>query len=141
MWFNGPYRPGIYSDLKLAQECGLHDVLDHDERYIADGTYQCNEAIRPDDVATHYETVYMKWCRSRHENINRLFKQFRVAKAVFERSVEKHGLFLHAIAQIVQLGIMIGQKTASFHVQGVQQPSSWPHSWEFRDENGNWIIY
>ena len=47
VWFNGPFRPGVYSDLKLAQDCGLHAVLNPDERHIADGTNQCNEAIRP----------------------------------------------------------------------------------------------
>ena len=50
MWFNGPYRLGMYSDLRLACECGLHDCIDHGERYIADG-YKMNKAITLDDIA------------------------------------------------------------------------------------------
>lgn len=132
MWFNGPWKPGEYSDLKLAQECGLHEILDDEERYIADGLYLCNEAIIPDNVANDYEHIYMKWCRSRHEATNRLFKLFRVACNRFERSPIKHGLFLHSIAQIVQLGIMTREMEPSFSVDGLIQPPSWPGTWEFR---------
>ena len=132
VWFNGPYRPGQYSDLKLAKECGLHSILDEGERYIADGTYKCNQAITPEDAQNRYEIQYMKWCRVRHEATNRLFKLFRVAVNRFERSPYKHGLFLHSIAQIVQLGIMSNELTASFGVDDLPQPHSWPGTWEFR---------
>ena len=74
----------------------------------------------------------MKWCRVRHEATNRLFKRFRVAVNRFERSPTKHGLFLHSIAQIVQLGIMTNEMTASFDVDDLPQPPSWPGTWEFR---------
>ena len=46
VWFNGPYCPGEYSDLKLARECGLHDCLDDRERYCADGTYKTKSGAR-----------------------------------------------------------------------------------------------
>jgi len=134
VWFNGPYKPGDYPDLKLAQECGLHECLDEDERYIADGTYTCNQALIPHDIANHYESVYMQWCRTRHEATNKLFKLFKVVCNKFERSPFKHGLFVHAIAQIVQLGIMTGQMGASFDVHDFQQPPSWPGTWEYRVE-------
>ena len=99
---------------------------------FADGTYKCNQAIGPDDIANNYEQQYMKWCRSRHEATNRLFKLFGVAVNRFERSPTKHGLFLHAIAQIIQLGMVIGQMKASFDMKGAPQPPSWPGTWEFR---------
>ena len=132
VWFNGPYRPGVYSDLKLAKEGGLHDILLPDERYIADGTYRCIEALQPDDAVCEYESYYMKWCRSRHETVNGLIKLFRVAHNRFERAPAKHGLFLHAIANIVQLGIMSGKMEPSFGLNGIQQPPSWPGTWETR---------
>ena len=108
-------------------------MLDEGERYIADGTYKCDEAIGPDDIANHYEQQYMKWSRSRHEATNRLFKLFGVAVNRFERAPVKHGLFLHAIAQIIQLGLVVGEMKASFDMKGAPQPPSWPGTWEFRE--------
>ena len=69
----------MYSDLKLARECGLHNCLDDGERYIANGTYKTNEAITLDDIANRYEILYTKWCQVRHEATNRLFKLFHMA--------------------------------------------------------------
>ena len=37
----------------------------------------------------------------------------------------------HSIAQIVQLGIMTKEMTASFAVDDIEQPPSWPGTWEF----------
>jgi hypothetical protein len=113
----------------MAKECGLHDCLDEDERYVADGTYRCPQAIFPDEAVTDYQAFYMRLCRSRHEATNNLFKRFNVVKNIFSRHPSKHGLFLHSIAQIVQLGIMIGEMQASFAVQ-LEEPRSWPGTWE-----------
>ena len=71
----------------------------------------------------------MKWCRPRHETVNGLFKRFKVAASRFERSPFKHGSFLHAVAQVVQLGIM-RKEMKIISLQGAQQPPSWPGTWE-----------
>lgn len=71
--------------------------------HIADGTHMTNEAITLDDIANPHKIIYMKWCCVHHEASNCLFKLFHVAVSQFERAPEKHGLFVHAIAQIVQL--------------------------------------
>jgi hypothetical protein len=34
---------------------------------------------------------------------------FRILKLPFERKVTKHGLFMHAVANIVQLGLLTGE--------------------------------
>jgi hypothetical protein len=48
----------------------------------------------------------MDVARARHEQVNRLFK---VLCNRFKRDVTKHGFFMHAVASIVQLGIMTGE--------------------------------
>ena len=118
----------------MAKKCGLHDCLDEDERHVADGTHNTNRALTPIDIANHYESLHMQWCRTRHEATNRLFKVFKVVCNRFERSPFKHGRFMHAIAQIVQLGIMTGEMQASFDVDDFPQPPSWPGTREYRVE-------
>lgn len=128
VWMNGPYRAGTWSDLRIAKRPdGLRSVLLPGERYIADGTYKCPEALIPYDAITWYETYYMSAARARHETVNQLFKQFRVIRNKFSRAPEKHGLFTHAIAQIVQLGIMTGEK-APYDVW-LEEPPTWPQNW------------
>ena len=130
VWFNGPFKAGEHSDLKTAKECGLRQMLDNGERHVADGACKTNDAVQPDDIGNHCESVCMKWCRSRHETVNGLFKRFKVATNRFERSPCKHGSFLHAIAQIAQLGLMTREMEPSFDVHDLQQPPSWPGAWE-----------
>ena len=108
MWINGPFRCGDWPDLAIAQH-GLHHVLDEGERCIADNGHLCDEALMPHDATSWIEKNYMALARARHETVNAQFKQFRVIGNRFHREVEKHGIFMHAIANIVQLGIMIGE--------------------------------
>lgn len=72
------------------------------------------QAIGPDDIANNYEQVYIKWCWSGHETANGLSKRFRIVSNRFARSPKKHGYLMHAIAQIVQFGIMPREMAPSF---------------------------
>ena len=96
-------------DLQIAQH-GLHEILDVDEYYIADGGYKLlGIVLNPDTAFTQAENDYMQICRTRHETINTRFKKFAIIDNTFDRAVEKHGLFTHAVANIVQVGIMFGE--------------------------------
>ena len=55
-----------------------------------------------------------------------------IAAGIIRRRFGTHGLFLHSIAQIVQLGIMTKEMEASFGCDDLVQPPSWPGTWEFR---------
>ena len=124
VWLRGPYRCGSWPDLSIAQDA-LHLYLDDGERYVADNGYNCQEALIPNDVQTFYEMYYMSTARSRHETVNQLFKQFRVIGNRFHRSVDLHGQFTFAIANIIQLGIMIGE-VEPFDLSYFHQPPTWP---------------
>ena len=127
VWANGPYRCGAYADETIAR-LGLHTILEEGEHYIADGGYQSTEAIVPMDAVTEDETRYMQICRSRHETINRYFKHFASIANIFTRHVSKHALFAHSIINIVQIGIMHGEKNP-FQVQVYgEEPTTWPEN-------------
>ena len=65
----------------------------------------------------------------RHEAVDGLSSGAPRSRNRFARSPLKHGLFLHAIANIVQLGFMCGEMTPSFDMEGVPQPPSWLGTW------------
>ena len=125
MWANGPYRCGRYSDESIAR-LGLHRILDDNEHYIADGGYQSSYAVVPLDATTNEEASYMQICRTRHETINRYFKLFNAIANIFTRHVSKHALFAHSVFNIVQVGIMHGEKNP-FDVGMYEiEPATWP---------------
>ena len=128
IWANGPYRCGTFADETIAS-LGLHHLLDHGERYIADGGYKSTWAIIPLDATTAAETHYMSICRTRHETINRYFKAFASIANIFTRHVSKHALFAHSIINVVQVGIMHGEKNP-FDVDKffANEPLTWPAS-------------
>ena len=125
VWANGPYPCGEWPDLKIARDV-LHGILDDGERYIADGGYNCKEALIPADGVTHLESLYMAWARARHETINQQFKQWRVIRNRFERDVRKHGLFMHSIVQIVQVGLCAGELRTYDVLETFMEPPTWP---------------
>jgi hypothetical protein len=128
VWLNGPFPCGRWNDLKIAKSA-LHHILDHGERYIADGGYVTPQALSPHDAYSHEERAYMQICHTRHETINHLLKNFKVVGDVFTRSVDKHELFLYAVANIVQVGIMFNEICPFAISEFMDEPASWPESW------------
>jgi hypothetical protein len=124
VWVNGPYPAGSWPDLVIAQHI-LPNALLPGEQYIADDTYRTAEALLPEDAATVEEYHFMAAARARHEQVNRLFKFFKIVADRFGRKVSKHGLFMHAVANIVQLGLMTGE----FQVYDVLEKCPLPEGW------------
>jgi hypothetical protein len=71
------------------------------------------------------EYEFMDCARARHEQVNRLFKLFKSIGHTFKRDVCLHGLFMHAVANIVQLGLMTGE----FQVFDVLERCPLPEGW------------
>jgi hypothetical protein len=100
-----------------------------DEQYIADDTYRTPCALLPEDASNLDEYEYMDVARARHEQMNRLLKTFKVVSNIFKREVTKHGLFMYAVANIVQLGLLCqlnvkGELTVTLHDQYEQEGTS-----------------
>lgn len=66
----------------------------------------------------------MQICRSRHETIDRYFKQFTCINNIFARHVSKHAQFARSIINVVQIGIMHKEKDP-FDV-AIEEPATWP---------------
>ena len=123
VWFHGPFPCGWWPDLAIANTF-LHYNLLPNEYYIADNGYITERALTPVDAINPYELEYMANCRARHEQLNRLFKQFNCIQNTFKREVKKHGLFAHSVANIIQLGIMAGEVNI-FNVNERIAPPYW----------------
>jgi hypothetical protein len=75
-------------------------VLLQDEVYVADKGYRSEYALLPSDAWDDNEKRYMELARARHEQVNRLFKLFKVLSNTFRQDVKKHKYFMLAVANI-----------------------------------------
>ena len=112
VWFNGPYEPGLYNDLQIFRE-SFKTFLDKGERIEADDGY-IGDAPRfvkcPKCFANPTEKEAMqKRVRSRHETVNKRFKNWGILNQVFRHDITNHGLVFSAIATITQLQIENGE--------------------------------
>jgi hypothetical protein len=106
VWINGPFPCGRYPDITIFRSA-LKDELEPGEMAEADLGYRGEPGkirlpIPGDDVQQRV--------RSRHETVNRRFKQFSCLGRVFRHNLGKHGSVFGAVAVITQLGIEDGDK-------------------------------
>ena len=116
---NGPHPCGDWPDLCIARHV-LHHVLDEGEHYVADSGYRSSvdcRAMTPTGRNDYYDRQ-VGVVRARHETVNRRFKIFGILCQRHRHPIEKHGIVLRAIANIVQLTISNGDN--SFEVEHVE---------------------
>ena len=109
MWVNGPFPPGDWPDLTIALE-DLVYMFEGGERAVADKGYRGHPLYF--DVPWRFLDNVMQKVRkalasSRHETINRRFKQSDVLKEVFRHDITDHGKCFHAVANIEQLKLQV----------------------------------
>ena len=111
-WIAGPFPAGDFPDVEIFM-LGLADELADGERVEVDEGYTGDLPIRPkSDFGGNQEWKIMKGhARARHENINRLFKQFGILGQKFRHSRHKHMSVLQAVAAVVQNEIKDGRGT------------------------------
>jgi hypothetical protein len=115
VWKNGPYPAGSYPDLKIARHKVLKK-LQVSEKVLADGGYQDGRTYCETPTGHQNSDQRMKQvARARHETINRRLKQFTVLSQVYRNDRGTHMYCFHAVCNIVQLDILIGN--APFEVQ------------------------
>jgi hypothetical protein len=106
VWIHGPFPCGKYPDITIFRSA-LKQELPNNEKAEADLGYRGEAAkirlpVAGDDVQQRV--------RSRHETVNRRFKQFECLGRVFRHNLGKHGSVFGAVAVITQLGIGSGEK-------------------------------
>ena len=107
-WIIGPFACGKWSDLKIFR-VALKKKLVPRERVEADGGYRGDIRISdPEDAANMQESCMKSAARSRHETINRRFKQFDCMKN-FRHDKDIHVNLFEAVATITQIGFENGE--------------------------------
>ena len=109
---NGPYEPGIYNDIKIFRQALLSE-LDLGERVEADDGYigEAPEHVKcPKSIGRHKSTKSMEaLIRSRHETVNKRFKQWNILKSIYRGDLTQHGYAFRTCAIITQLAISNGE--------------------------------
>ena len=111
VWINGPYEPGIYNDIKIFRDALIYE-LEPGERVEADDGYigeaplhvKCPKSIGKKEITAAMSSMV----RSRHETINKRFKQWNILNACFRGDIRDHGTIFRCIAVITQLCIENG---------------------------------
>ena len=75
---------------------------------LADDGYFDRQEKFDTNPSTNALLNYMKeTALARHETINRRLKRWGVLQQVYRHDIEEHGAYVHAIANLVQLSILI----------------------------------
>ena len=109
-WTNGPFPCGAWPDISIFRS-GLMEKLRPGERVEADRGYrgQADKVRVPDQFENLEEKQKKQRARSRHETVNRRFKQFKILKHDFRHSLQKHKSVFHAVVVLTQLSIKKGE--------------------------------
>ena len=101
----GPFPCGSWNDRRIASYWLDHSLLPG-EMYVADGGYRDGHrhACTPGIHDASFEAQKAK-IRARHETVNGKFKTFGALKQCFRHSLDKHGIVMRAVVNIVQLEI------------------------------------
>ena len=115
VWINGLYAPVEFNDLQIFR-MALKSYLLPGERVEADDGY-VGEAPRyikcPKSIANPKKNKKRNRGRSRHETVNKRFKNWGALKQVYRHDVLSHGEVFCMVAVITQLTINSGEKLFS----------------------------
>ena len=114
VWYTGPYKAGEYNDITIFRQ-GLKFKLGRGEKVEADAGYvgEFPQFVKcPNGFGNNHfnDPAKQAKVRSRHETVNRRFKQFQALKQVYRHKIANHGAVFSAIAVIVQLNIVSGNR-------------------------------
>ena len=101
VWINGPFPCGQWPDLKTFRS-NLMKRLGKNEKVIADDGHrgELNHIQTPSE-----ENDILQTTRSRHETVNKRFKQWSILHRVFRHELGKHQSAFGAVAVITQLAL------------------------------------
>ena len=106
----GPYKAGRYADLSIFRLGGLKQLLlDAGEMAEADNGYKGEPfAISLPDDGPAWMSTRKKDARSRHETVNKRFKDWGCMSGVFAYDIKLHTYFFRAVAALTQLQFNYG---------------------------------
>ena len=104
-WVNGPYMAGNYTDLKIFQSV-LKQKLPMNEKVCADNGYEDRKCFYK-FLASGNDKGTIALILSRHETINSRLKSFSVLQNRFRHDLSLHVHCFHAVANLIQLKILV----------------------------------
>lgn len=106
VWINGPFPPGAFPDISIFRKALKEVLLEHNEMAEGDRGYRGE----PQLVRTPVDGSVMQMrVRSRHETVNKRFKQWGALQKKFYHRLCKHQIVFCAVAVIIQLTIENGE--------------------------------
>lgn len=114
VWVAGPYPPGDWVDIEIFRHT-LKGELDKNERVEADDGYKGED---PEFIKTPCEIMHDQGeeakalrsrVRSRHETVNKRFKQFKCLSEAFRHDILFHCKCFRAVVVLTQLSINHGK--------------------------------
>jgi hypothetical protein len=112
VWVNGPYEAGLWNDIKIFRNALLTELDDGERvesddglRGVAPQYSKCPASIGSKPELEALQSLV----RSRHETINKRFKQWSILKHIFRGDISQHGEYVSMISVITQLAIEHGE--------------------------------
>ena len=105
VWFSGPHPAGKWTDLKIFR-LALKYILQAGEMVEADRGYRGEPLFIKTPSGDNDDQA--KLVRSRHETVNRRFKQWNCLSRVYRHHLTKHQSVFAAVASITQLSLEHG---------------------------------
>ena len=117
-WMNGPFPCGAWPDLRISRESLIYR-LPTGEKVVADKGYRGSHwHMVPDNNPITRNPVLermMAIARSRHETVNRKFKEFGCLQNRWRHPLRKHYITTRACYNLVQLSIR--KRHSTFQVE------------------------
>lgn len=112
VWINGPYEAGLWNDISIFRNALLHQLEDGERVESDDGLRGVSPQYSkcPRSIGNRVECEEMQQLvRSRHETVNKRFKQWNILKSIYKGKIEYHGGYFRIVAIITQLCIEHGE--------------------------------
>lgn len=107
-WIFGPFAHGKWPDIKIFRSKLKYNLLPGEKVEADSGSIGDFRVSHPNECKSYGEYLMKANARSRHETINKRFKQFNCLKQ-FRHDKELHVYLFNAVAVITQLGIKYGE--------------------------------
>jgi hypothetical protein len=112
VWINGPFPCGHWPDLKIFRHALIFELQDG-EKVEADKGYRGE----PEHINTPNSNIFLNdigkrqkaLARTRHETINKRFKQWNCLSRTFRHRLSMHGTVFRAVAVMTQISIENGE--------------------------------
>lgn len=112
VWIHGPFPCGTNPDITIFRKGMKQAVNRGEEKVEADKGYRGEPLYISDalDFRNEVEKRAKQQARSRHEHINRYFKQFHCLKDTYRHHLDDHCKLFRSVAVITQISLQYNEK-------------------------------